>query len=125
MRAARTTPGGSLSIWMRTGMRWARRTQDPYDADGRRRGYEEIPGSVRDLVDDPFRSMVGELCRAGGFAKETTPFSEFLWTDLLRRRITLKAVQSDFTHAMEKALDLAKSVDANYLPGWCAPIPGG
>jgi len=97
----------------------------PYDADGRRRGYEEIPGSVRDLVDDPFRSMAGELRRAGGFAKETTPFSEFLWADFLRRRIPLKEVESDFTRAMEKALDLAKSVDANYLPGWCGPIPEG
>jgi hypothetical protein len=97
----------------------------PYDADGRRRGHEEIPESVRDLVDDPFRSMVGELRRAGGFAKETRPFSEFLWADFLRRRIPLKEVESDFTRATEKALDLAKSVDANYLPGWCGPVPEG
>jgi hypothetical protein len=97
----------------------------PYDAEGRRRGYEEIPGSVRDLVDDPFRSMAGELRRVGGFAKETLPFSEFLWADFLRRRMALKVVQSNFTHAMEKALDLAKSVDANYLPGWCGPTPEG
>src|SRR5262249_43296882 len=27
MPAERTTPGGTSSIWMRTGMRWARRTQ--------------------------------------------------------------------------------------------------
>src|ERR1700748_3153750 len=27
MPAARMTPGGTSSIWMRTGMRWARRTQ--------------------------------------------------------------------------------------------------
>ena len=97
----------------------------PYDADGRRRGYEEIPGSVRQLVDDPFRSMAGELRRVGGFAKETMLFSEFLWADFLRRRITLKAVQSNFAHAMEKALNLAKSPDANYLPGWCGPVPEG
>ena len=74
---------------------------------------------------DELRAMAGELRRVGGFAKETMPFNEFLWADFLRRRITLKAVQSDFTHAMEKALDLVKSEDANYLPGWCGPTPGG
>jgi hypothetical protein len=34
-----------------------------------------------------------------------------------------KLVDSDFAAAMEKALQLAKSVDANHLPGWCGPVP--
>jgi hypothetical protein len=34
-----------------------------------------------------------------------------------------EAVQADFDHAIEKALQLAKSMDANYLPGWCGPVP--
>ena len=59
----------------------------PYDADGRRRVFGDIPKSVTQLLDDPFRSLAGELRRAGGFAKDTTPFSEFLWADFLRRRI--------------------------------------
>ena len=61
------------------------------------------------LVDDPFRSLAGELRRAGGFAKDTTPFSEFLWADFLRRRVKRKIVENDFDHALEKALELAKS----------------
>jgi hypothetical protein len=93
----------------------------PYDEDGQRRSFRAIPKSVSDLVDDPFRSLAGELRRAGGFAKETTPFSEFLWTDFLRRRIERKAVDKDFAKAMEKALALAKSQEAHYLPGWCGP----
>jgi hypothetical protein len=32
-------------------------------------------------------------------------------------------VEGDFDHAMEKALELAKSNDAIYLPGWCGPAP--
>jgi hypothetical protein len=95
----------------------------PFDDEGRRRHYRDIPKSVADLVDDPFRSLAGELRRAGGFAKDTTPFSEFLWADFLRRRIKRKAVESDFSRALEKALQLAKSKDANYLPGWCGPAP--
>src|SRR5262252_6164725 len=58
----------------------------PFDIDGRRRHYDDIPKAVTGLVDDPFRSLAGELRRAGGFAKDTTPFSEFLWADFLRRR---------------------------------------
>ncbi|MBV9753882.1 MAG: chromosome partitioning protein ParB, partial [Hyphomicrobiales bacterium] len=57
----------------------------PYDENGRRRDYGEIPKSVVGLLDDPFRSLAGELRRAGGYAKDTTPFSEFLWADFLRR----------------------------------------
>jgi hypothetical protein len=94
----------------------------PYDTEGRRRGYKDIPKTVADLKDDPFRSLAGELRRAGGFAKDTTPFSEFLWADFLRRRIKRKAVMRDFDGALKKAFKLAKSPDANYLPGWCGPI---
>jgi hypothetical protein len=78
---------------------------------------------VADLVDDPFRSLAGELRRAGGFAKDTTPYSEFLWADFLRRRMKPKAVERDFDRAIEQALQLAKSAAAGYLPGWCGPAP--
>ncbi len=91
----------------------------PYDQDGRRRYHTDIPKKITGLVDDPFRSLAGELRRAGGFAKDTTPFSEFLWADFLRRRVKRKLVDADFSHAMEQALQLAKSADADYLPGWC------
>jgi hypothetical protein len=93
----------------------------PYDDNGERRGFGAIPKSVGELLDDPFRSLAGELRRAGGFAKETTPFSEFLWADFLRRRIARKAVEKDFAKAMEKALALGRSQEAHYLPGWCGP----
>ena len=95
----------------------------PFDAQGRRRHYRDIPKSVADMIDDPFRSLAGELRRAGGFAKETTPFSEFLWADFLRRRMKRKIVESDFDRAIARALQLAKSPDANHLPGWCGPAP--
>jgi hypothetical protein len=93
----------------------------PYDAKGERRHFKDLPKSISDLKDDPFRSLAGELRRAGGFAKDTTPFSEFLWADFLRRHVSRKMVEGDFDHAMEKALALAKSKDAIYLPGWCGP----
>ena len=93
----------------------------PYDAKGERRHFKDIPKSITELKDDPFRSLAGELRRAGGFAKDTTPFSEFLWADFLRRKISNKIAEDNFAKAMEKSLALAKGPDAVYLPGWCGP----
>ncbi|WP_371425382.1 ParB-like protein [Tardiphaga sp.] len=98
-----------------------RRWAYPYDAKGERRHFKDIPKSVTGLKDDPFRSLAGEIRRAGGYAKDTTPFSEFLWADLFRRRLSTKEVEADFAKALEKALAIAKSKDAIYLPGWCGP----
>ncbi|MBN9003693.1 MAG: chromosome partitioning protein ParB [Rhizobiales bacterium] len=100
----------------------SRRWVYPYDAKGVRHHYKDIPKSVADLKDDPFRSLAGELRRAGGFAKDTTPFSEFLWADFFRRRLSRKSVAGDFEKAVEKALGLARGSEAVYLPGWCGPV---
>ena len=91
----------------------------PFDDAGRRRVYGDVPKKISALVDDPFRSLAGELRRRAGMPKDTTPFSEFLWADFLRRRIKRKLVEADFSSSMEQALRLAKSGDADYLPGWC------
>jgi hypothetical protein len=94
-----------------------------YDADGERRALSDIPKTLSDLVDDPFRSLVGELIRAGGCAKSGAPFFEFLWADFLRRRIKRPLVEKDFGEALAKAVDLAKSADAKSLPGWSGRDP--
>lgn len=93
----------------------------PFDKNGRRRDYADIPNSIDALVDDPFRSLAGELRRVGGFAKDTTPFSEFLWADFLRRRVKRKTVEDHFDRALKQASRDAKSQAASYLPGWCGP----
>jgi len=93
----------------------------PYDEEGERRGFEDIPKTIDALKDDPFRSLAGSLRRAGGYAKETVPFTEFIWADFMRRRIKRKLVETDFGTAMTKALALARSDAAQHLPGWCGP----
>jgi hypothetical protein len=93
----------------------------PYDADGERRRYRDIPKQIADLTDDPFRSLAGELRLAGGYAKDVTPFNEFLWADFLRHRVKHKLVKRRFAAALRQALRLAKSDQADYLPGWCGP----
>lgn len=96
----------------------------PYDAEGQRVGFKAIPSKIGDLRDDPYRSLAGELRRAGGYAKDVTPFSEFIWADFLRRRVRRKLVDEDFATALSRALKLAKSPEAGHLPGWCGPSSG-
>jgi hypothetical protein len=94
----------------------------PYDQNGVRRDFKDIPAKIGELRDDPFRSLAGEVRRLGGYSKETVPFSEFLWADFFRRRLKRKAIEKEFTVSMERALKLAKSAEASYLPGWCGPV---
>src|SRR3979409_2262309 len=96
-----------------------RNLMHPFDDQGRRRAYQDLPKWGSDLVDDPFRSLAGELRRAGGFAKDTTPFSEFLWADFLRRRMKRKLVESDFENAIEEARVLEQSSAATAFQGSC------
>ena len=93
----------------------------PYDSDGKRVDFDQIPKTVGDLTDDPFRSLAGALRRAGGYAKEGIPFLEFMWADALRRRMKAEEVEASFAAALVHALEFAKGHDARYLPGWCGP----
>jgi len=94
----------------------------PFDERGKRCDYKDIPKAIEDMTDDPFRSLAGALRRKGGYAKDTTPFSEFLWADFLRRQFDRKDVEKDFASALESAFLLAKKPDADHLPGWCGPV---
>lgn len=94
-----------------------------YNANGERQELSAIPKGFADLKDDPYRSLVAELIRAGGCGKSSKPFSEFLWADYLRRRIKSSLLDADFAAALVQALSLAKATDAKALPGWCGPDP--
>ena len=56
----------------------------PFDETGKRRDFSAVPERISDLVDDPYRSLAGMLRIAGGYAKDTSAFAEFLWADYLR-----------------------------------------
>ena len=90
----------------------------PFDDEGRRRSYDNMPTSVDDLTDDPYRSLAGSLKRAGGYTKDKAPFSEFRWADFLRCRIPRELVERRFGRALALAMNLAQSADAAALPGW-------
>lgn len=91
----------------------------PFDVEGARRPVDELPKQITDLQDDPFRSLAGAVRDAGGFAKIEAPFTEFLWADFFRRRVSSKDLRRSFDETMAGAVELARSHDARHLPGWC------
>jgi hypothetical protein len=90
----------------------------PFDDEGRRRCYNDMPVTIDNLQDDPLRSLAGAVKRAGGYAKDEAPFSEFRWADFLRCRIPRELVERDFGRALAIAMHLAQGAEAAALPGW-------
>lgn len=90
----------------------------PFDEAGERRAYEDMPKTLADTTDDVFRSLAGALKRAGGYAKEDMPFSEFQWADFLRHRVPKALVEGDFDQALSQALAWSGDHAAAALPGW-------
>jgi hypothetical protein len=95
----------------------------PYDENGIRRSYKDLPRTVAGLKDDLYRSLAGALRNSGGFAKDSTPFSEFVWADFFRPRIKHKTLRDDFEAALAEAYVIAQTKDADFLPGWCGARP--
>lgn len=97
--------------------RWAH----PYDEHGERREYEAIPRRLGDMADDPYRTLAERVRMAGGYSKDATPYSEFLWADFYRRHMTLKGGRVT-SRQLQAALVLAHAHDTAYLPGWSGPV---
>jgi hypothetical protein len=94
----------------------------PYDQKGRRRTYADIPDRVTGLRNDPYRSLAGFVRRAGGYAKDTAPYAEFLWAEFFRMQPSLaklaKAQGDTLPPALvQQALTLARQSAARHLPG--------
>ena len=89
----------------------------PFDDEGRRRCFHDMPETMDSMQDDPFRSLAGALKRVGGYAKDDAPYSEFKWADFLRCRIRRELIEADFGRALAMAMHLAKGAQAKSLPG--------
>jgi hypothetical protein len=93
----------------------------PFNENGERCSYEDIPKSIARLKDDPFRSLAGAVRSAGGYAKETHPFMEFIWADYFRNSFKRRDIRHHWHRTLEEAVALARRHDAHYMPGWCGP----
>ena len=90
----------------------------PYDHRGRRRDFADMPRKLIRLQNDPYRSLAGLVRMAGGYAKDLAPFSEFLWADFFRPRVSARLIAEERVRATRMGVKLARSNDACYLPGW-------
>ena len=93
----------------------------PFDEKGQRQPYSAIPKKIGQLKDDPFRSLAGAVRNAGGYAKETTPFMEFIWADYFRKAFRAREIRAHWHSTLERAVALAHDRDAHFMPGWCGP----
>lgn len=94
----------------------------PFDETGKRVDFRRIPRTISGLKNDHYRSLAGLARRAGAFAKEVTPFSEFLWSDYFRTRIDKRQIAKSMEAALVLACELAKRPEASYLPGWVGKL---
>jgi hypothetical protein len=91
----------------------------PVNDRGQVRPHSELPKHVKDLKDDPYRSLAGLARDAGAYAKDGTPFTEFKWAEFFRSRVELRGTsKADFDAALKQAEMLAGSPAAKNLPGY-------
>jgi hypothetical protein len=88
----------------------------PFDDTGRRVEFGNLPKSILELTDDPYRSLAGALKRMGVYKKDKVPFSEFRWANFLRSRIERGIVDRDFDLALRLAVDLIRASQPMSLP---------
>ncbi len=88
---------------------------------GKLRPASELPKTLKELTDDPFRTLAWLVRKVGGYEKVKIPFTEFKWANFFRERLkkvdfsTPESTQS----ALNRALELAASKEARdlMLPG--------
>ena len=90
------------------------------DSESRSIEFSQLPKSVLDLVDYPYRSLAWKVRELGGFSKVNLPFLEFYWADFFKDNgIILKSSSSkDIKKVLDKAITLAHSRKAKHMPGY-------
>jgi hypothetical protein len=88
-----------------------------HDASGEKISHRDLPGDIRGLGDDPYRSLSGKVRDLGGYSKTGEPFAEFHWALFFRKHLKARPDQN-FDQAVKEAMVLAKDPRAKSLPGY-------
>ncbi len=89
----------------------------PIDVDGFRRPYADIPHHIRDLTDNPWRSLARDV-RDKAFADLDTAFQEFMWGEYFRSFMTRRLLETAPDLAASLAIKVSRLSDAQDLPGF-------
>jgi hypothetical protein len=94
----------------------------PYDAHDQRRDDSAFPRSLSELQNDPYRSLAARVQCAGGYAKDATPYAEFMWAAFLREHFKMRKDETPSAKLVARAVTLAHGSEAGYLPGWSGAV---
>lgn len=89
----------------------------PIDENGNRRPYSKIPPHVRELTNNPWRTIARSV-RGEAYSNEDTPFQEFKWGEYYRSFMTPRLLECDIETARELAVKISRNEEAQDLPGY-------
>lgn len=95
-----------------------------HDEQGGTVQYKDLPSTILELRDDPYRSLAGILEDHGGYVKNDSNrlFLDFKWALFLRAHMTpLLTCPLDnlqFAYAVTRAMEVSKSQAAAIMPGF-------
>lgn len=112
-----------------------------YDAQGNPVTWQQLPKSLQELQDDPYRSLAWAVEKQNGFYKPCSDFGEFAWANFFRSHgadgkpgpiSTPEEIEKNLKKVAKLATKLAQSEAAKGLPGYkkdkppqCQPVPPG
>lgn len=100
----------------------ARRWVYLYDPKGNPISPSALPKQLRELADDPYRSLAGYAQDAGYYRKTDAYFMEFHWARYFGSRMEWKRIdRMNLLDALQSAEALACQPEASELPGYPGP----
>ncbi len=101
---------------------WERMQENKYvllqDSHGKSITPNMLPKTLKELSNDPYRSLAGLVRETGAIKKVNIPFSEFAWAGFFRKHFNEKAVEEMLHSDIKDAVRLAQSKSANHIPGY-------
>lgn len=83
-----------------------------------------LPAHVKELKDDPWRSLACAVREAGGYEKhDEIAYADFKWADFFRANVPFENTDAGFAAAVHKGIEAARSPAAGNLPGYLGKVP--
>jgi hypothetical protein len=77
-----------------------------------------LPQTIKDLKDDPYRSLAWEVRERGGFKKTENPFAEFQWANFFRKKFPVNEANEKMNQLIDEAMKICHNQAAGKLPGF-------
>jgi hypothetical protein len=78
----------------------------------------QLPKKIKDLEDDPFRSLAWAVREQGGYHESEKPFAEFSWANFFRTKLQNDNPNANMEQLIKEALKICHLPEANRLPGY-------